>query len=105
MKRGLYVLLGLIGVLALVFGLNYFGLVNFRFFAPKYENARREVYENTQSYVEGKRQSITKYYDEWRKSDVDEKSAIRTIVLQEFANFDSDKFTPKQREWYDEITK
>lgn len=105
MKRGLYALLGLIGVLALVFGLNYFGLVNFRFFAPKYENARREVYENTQSYVEGKRQSITKYYDEWRKSDADEKSAIRTIVLQEFASFDTNKFTSKQREWYDDITK
>lgn len=104
MKVAFYAILGFIGVLVIVFGLNYLGLVNFRFFAPKYEDARRKVYENTQSYVEGKRQTLTKYYNEWRKSDPDEKSAIRAVVLQEFANFDTDKFTTKQREWYDDIT-
>lgn len=103
MKAILYSILGLVTMLALVFGLNYFGLVNFRFFAPKYENAKREVFENTQSYVEGKRQSLTKHYNEWRKADESEKEAIRTIVLQEFANFDTELFTSKQSEWYNEI--
>lgn len=103
MKKVLYVIAGFVAALALVFGLNYFGLVSFRFFAPKYENARREVYENTQSYVEGKRQSIVKHYSEWRKSDEDEKVAIRSIVLQEFANFDTELFTDQQRKWYNEI--
>lgn len=90
-------------VVAIIFGLNYLGLANFRFFAPKYENAKREVYENTQSYVEGKRQAITKHYNEWRKADSAEKNAIRAVVLQEFANFDIDKLTPAQYEWYKQI--
>lgn len=105
MKAALYSLLGIIAMVALVFGSNYFGLVNYRFFAPKYENARREVYENTQSYVEAKRQSITKYYDEYRKATPTDRLAIRQVVLQEFANFDTERFTPKQREWYNEITR
>lgn len=104
MKAVLYSFLGLIVMLVLGFSLNYFGLVNFRIFAPEYENARREVYENAQSFVEAKRQAITKYYNEFRHSDANEKSAIRSIVLQEFANFDVEKFTAQQREWYDVIT-
>lgn len=103
MKAVMYSLLGLISVLALTFGLNYFGLVQFRFFAPKYENARREVFENTQSYVEAKRQSITKHFDEFRKASADDKVAIRAMVLQEFANFDTELLTTQQQVWYKEI--
>lgn len=103
MKAALYSILGLITTLALVFGLNYFGLMNFRFFAPKYENAKREVFENTQSFVEGKRQSLTKHYNEWRKADEAEKASIRMIVLQEFAHFNTNLFTAKQQEWYNEM--
>lgn len=105
MKALLYSLLGFVVVLAIVFVLNVLGLVSFRFFAPKYENARREVYENTQSYVEAKRQAITKYYNEYRKALPADKLSIRAIVLQEFANFDTEKLTTKQQEWYNEITR
>lgn len=105
MKKVLCALAGLMAVLAFVFGLNYFGLVSFRFFAPKYENAKREVFEQTQSFVEGKRQSLTKHYNEWRKSDAEEKAAIRIVVLQEFANFDTKLFTDTQLEWYNQMIK
>lgn len=105
MKSVLYGFAGLLAVIVIVFGLNYMGLVSFKFFAPKYENAKREVYENTQSYVEGKRQAITKYYDEWRKSDSVEKNAIRSLVLQDFANFNLEYLLPQQMVWYNEMTK
>ncbi len=105
MKTTLYAILGLVCTLVLIFGLNYFGLVNFHFFAPKYENVKREVFENTQSYVEGKRQALTKHYNEWRKADNTNKEAIRMVVLQEFANFDTKLFTTEQLKWYNEIIK
>lgn len=105
MKKVFYVIASLVTMLALVFGLNYFGLVSFRFFAPKYENAKREVFENTQSFVEGKRQSLTKHYNEWRKSNDDAKSAIRMVVMQEFANFDTKQFTDTQLDWYNQMIK
>ena len=98
-----HLLAAIVLIAAISFGLNYLGLVKFRFFAPRYENARREVFENTQSYVEGKRQALTKHYNEWRKADSAEKNAIRAVVLQEFANFDIDKLTPTQYGWYKQI--
>lgn len=103
MKVVLYSISGFIIVLVLVFMLSCFGLVSYRFFAPIYKNTKREVFENTQSFVEGKRQSLTKYYNEWRKSNKVEKASIRMIVLQEFAHFDTNLFTVKQLDWYNEI--
>lgn len=94
----------IISILVIIFLLQYLLIGNMSFFNPKIENTKREVYENTQSYVEGKRQAITKYYQEWKfsKSDND-KETIKQVVLQEFANFDLDKLSPTQRDWYNEI--
>lgn len=103
MKKFIYPILTGFAIVFVVFSLQWLGIVNYRFFEPKRENARREVYENTQSYVEGKRQAITKYYDEWRKADADNKAAIRMIVLQDFANFDTEHFTSTQFSWYNQI--
>lgn len=94
----------IVAFLALIFGLNYFGLVNYQFFAPKYENARRETFENTQSYVEWKRQELVKYHYEFiRAKDTQDKEAIRMVVFQSFANFDLTKLSPELRKNFDEI--
>lgn len=104
MKKLMGVIIVITLFITIIFGLQYLNLMNFKFFAPKYENVKREVYENTQSYVEAKRQAITKYYNEWRKGDEADKDALRTIVLQDFANFNLDLLTPQQKEWYNQIT-
>ena len=75
-----YSMLGLIVSLSLVFGLNYYGLVAFKFFAPKMEDARREVFENTKSYTHGKIQDLAKYYEEYQKEDNEEKEAIASVI-------------------------
>jgi len=56
------------------------------------ENAKREVFEQTQSYVEGKRQSALKYYKEYQQADESGKQALKNIISQDFANFDEDKY-------------
>jgi hypothetical protein len=103
MKRVWYALLGIVVICGLVFGAECLDLVNFGFFAPKYENVHRKVFEQTQSYVEGKRQDLTKYYEEWRRSDKEGKEGIRSIVLESFANFDTALLTPQEQQWYKEI--
>ena len=104
MKRSAIITAIIIGAILLLFSLQWLGIANYSFFAPKQEKARREVFENTQSYVEGKRQAITKYYDEWRTASDEDKPAIREIVLSEFANFDTNNLLPQQQKWYNEIT-
>jgi hypothetical protein len=92
MKYVLYTLLGMLGLVVMVFFLNTLGLASFKFFEPKMENARREVYENTQSYVEGKRQELTKYRLEYLESkDPQARQAIRMTILQSMANLDPGK--------------
>lgn len=77
MKLFLQAVVGFIAIFALLFILELFGLGMFKFFEPKREAVRREVFENTKSYVHGKIQDLAKYYDEYRrKTDVTEREAI-----------------------------
>jgi len=72
-----------------VFALQFMGLTSYKFFAPKYEEARREVFENTQSYVEGKRQELVKYRLEYMTTeDEAEKNALKMTILSSTANLD-----------------
>lgn len=107
MKKAFILIGGFILAIGAIFGIGFIGnslnLWSYSFFAPKYENVRRDVFENTQSYVEGKRQSLTNYYDEFRKADPTEKKAIRKLMLQEFSNFDINKLSATQYGWYQEM--
>jgi hypothetical protein len=58
------------------------------------QNANRTVFEETQSYVEGKRQFLNKEREEYRREkDPKSKEAIRQSILHEMANFDLDKLS------------
>jgi len=88
--------LAIIVLIALAFGMGLLNLQSYKFFAPKYENVRREVFENTQSYVEGKRQEALKYYKEYNSTtDEQERKAIEMVVVQSFANFDDSLLAPE----------
>ena len=83
-------------VLSLLIGLLFaFGAVDVYYIQTIFkarENAKREVFEQSQSYVEGKRQAALKYYKEYEKSTDNEKESLKYIISQEFANFDEDKY-------------
>jgi len=89
---------GLILVLALIVSLSFFGLWYYKFFGPKKENIRREIFENTQSYVQGKAQDLAKYYEEYSKADSNGKESIRQLVILRFAELDETKLqSPRLR--------
>ena len=76
------------------------GFFMYKFFAPRYEDVRRNVFENTQSYVEGSRQEILKYKLEYdRAKTQEEKTAIKFIIVQRFSNIDESKFAPEIRDF------
>jgi len=91
-----------LGVLVALVGLSYaFGWIGVHQTATigkAKQNAQREVFEETQSYVEGKRQEALKLYKEYNQAtDQDSKNAICYLVSQSFANFDDDKLDGKVR--------
>lgn len=81
----------IVGVLVMSFIFGLYGLGWMKFFGPKKENIRRDIFEQTQSYVHGKIQDLAKYQDEYNKADENGKEAIRQIILLRFAEFDETK--------------
>jgi len=85
---------GLIILIALDFGFGYVGVFKTKTVGKAQQDANREVFEQTQSYIEGKRQEALKYYREYKQStDEGEKKGIKNIVAHAFANFDEEKLS------------
>jgi len=82
-------ILGLIVILILGWGIGFYELEWMKFFNPRKENIRREVFENTKSYTHGKIQDLAKYYEEYQKAD--DKEAIASLIKMRFAEFDAEK--------------
>ena len=89
MKKGLYILLGIAALFIMSFGIGYYNVFYTKTVGKAQQNAKREVYETSQSYVEGKRQEASKLYKEYlRAKDDESKEVIMNVVAHSFANFD-----------------
>lgn len=87
-------------ILAVPVLLGLYNLGLFKFFAPKYENVRRDVFENTKSYLHGVQQDLGKYYLEYQEADEDGKAAIKTTIQMRFAEVDVSKLqSPKLQQF------
>ena len=84
-------IVSVIGVLVVSFIFGLYGLGWMKFFGPKKENIRRDIFEQTQSYVHGKIQDLAKYQDEYNKADENGKETVRQIIILRFAEFDETK--------------
>lgn len=88
MRIALITIGSIIGLFALIFAANEFEIFGTRFWGVRKENARREVFEQTQSYYDGKRQQLAKYHHEWNKADNDNKVAIEATIRSSFTGKD-----------------
>lgn len=85
-----------IAIFVAIFLIGLAGLGYYKFFEPKKENIRREVFEQTQSYTHGKIQDLAKYYEEYNKAEFGDREAIRQLIIMRFAEFDESKIrSPK----------
>lgn len=82
MKVFLSIVGAILAFLMLVVGLNFFGLANYSFFAPKYEAARREVFENTQSYQQGSIRDFDNLYLAYTRAKSEDEKAIILETLR-----------------------
>ena len=89
-----------LGMFLLVVGANEFEIFGTKFWGVRKENARREVFEQTQSYVEGHRQDLIKYHHEWIKASPQDQIAIEFTIREEFSQFDEDKYLIDQPQLY-----
>ena len=92
MRIALIIIASIIGLFALIFAANEFEIFGTRFWGVRKENARREVFEQTQSYYDGKRQQLAKYHHEWIKADNDSKIAVEATIRSSFTGKDLNIF-------------
>lgn len=94
---GLFLLVLLFG---LGLGARYVGLQVERWFAPREENVRREVFEETKSYNEGMEQQLVKYRLEYaRATEESERAAIAAAVRHAYGDYDETRLAPELREF------
>jgi hypothetical protein len=86
MKAFALIIGSVVVIAAIVIGLGFADIGLKKLFLPMHENVRREVFENTKSYVHGKIQDLAKYYREYQTSD--DRAAIEALVRSQFAEFD-----------------
>lgn len=96
-KIGLLSLGGLLLILGLSLGFGWFDVFYTKTVGKAKQDAQREVFENTQSYVEGKRQEAIKIRLEYMRADSADQEAIRMVIIQSFANFDEEKLPDELR--------
>lgn len=100
MKNIIYVILAIVAIL----GLDYSNLMWQSFIGPKRENVRREIFEQTKSYNEGKQQDLVRYLHEYNTTkDNEEKQAITSTVRHMFADYDESKLNPVLRDFLTKI--
>jgi hypothetical protein len=58
-------------------------LIIYRFWAPRFENAKREVFVQTQSYVQGKNTYIARLRLQYETADASQKEPFRRLILSE----------------------
>jgi hypothetical protein len=90
-------------VIAIVVGVAFGALYAYKYFAPRYENARREVFENTRSYNEAKLQDLVKYRLEYLKASEEDKPILAQTILHMFANYDEDRLPYELRNFLRDI--
>lgn len=102
---------GIIGTIAIIaimialsFGREVLSLKWKKYFAPKHENVRREVFEATHSYNKGKAQELIKYRLEYLRATSDEeKSAIASTIRMSFAGYDASGFPYELKQFLNEV--
>ena len=78
-------------VFVLLIGLGWFFQGNdfflYKYWAPKYEDARRDVYTHTQSYRQGNTQRLGSLCDQVKAADDNHKSMLNAQIKQEFTDW------------------
>jgi hypothetical protein len=82
---GIIILLILVSIASEVYNIQWM-----KFFGVMREDARREKFEETKSYNQGKIQDLAKYYEEYQFASDEDKPAIATVIKSQFADFDMD---------------
>jgi hypothetical protein len=92
MKNVLAVVGGVLVVLLLVVGGTYGYLHLYKDVAPQFQAARREVFENTPSYIQGKAQTLSKLKLDYERAESEaQRATLKELISTEAVTVDREK--------------
>lgn len=99
--------LSVLGSLVLVLGLVWIAQGNdfflYKVFAPKYEQVRRETFEQSKAYNQGMVQELQNMQFEYVKASPEQQKALASIILHRAADYDVNKLPPDLAEFINQL--
>lgn len=86
-----------VGIYIIGFFITGGNLAIYKFWAPKYREVQREVFEQTQSYVHGKNQYISRLRLQYESTQDEQREALRRLILTEAETIDEDNLSAANR--------
>lgn len=100
-------LLVLLLVLAIMLGIGWVAEGNsfflYKYFAPKTEQVRYDVFKQSQAYNEGMAKDVADYEIQYLHATPDQKPAIASMILQEVSSYDTTKLPPAQQAFINQL--
>jgi hypothetical protein len=104
MIKGIFAGIGaLVLFLAVIFGLNMFGFVNYSFFAPKYRQVDAEVFKQSEQYNDGMIRDLENLQMQYMSANTDQKAALKDIIIHRFSVYDTNKLPPNLFNFYTDL--
>ena len=101
------VVFGVFGVLVLLCGVTWIfqgnDFILMKYFSPKEESVRREVFEQSKAYNQGMTQELDNMYIEYSKASPEHKKALKSVVLHRVADYDVNKLPPHLKEFVSQL--
>lgn len=91
MKIAASILGGIAALLALTWALTGNDFFLFKVFAPKYEQVRRETFEQSKAYNQGMVQELQSMQFQYESASAEHKAALRSVILHRAADYPADK--------------
>jgi len=84
-------LLSILITVGLIFGLQYLDLFSYSIFAPKYEQVRRETFEQSKAYNDGMVQELESMRLDYTKANDEQKAALASVILHRSAAYQCER--------------
>lgn len=94
-------------VIVLVLGLTWITEGNnfflYKFFAPKEEAVRRQVFEESKAYRQGMVQNLQNRQFDYLQADTNHQTALGALILHDYGDYDETKLPMNLRHFIEEL--
>ncbi len=97
---GMFLILAVLGLTWIFQGNDFF---LYKAFAPKYEQVRRETFEESKAYNQGMIQELQNMQFQYEQADPEHKSALASIILHRAADYPLEKMPEDLRSFIEKL--